>query len=302
MTPNRWNIPDLGFGVGLRSVHYDHILQHRPPVDWFEIISETYLKSGGRARAVLDAVAEQYPVVLHGVSLSIGSTDPLKWDYLRLLKDLAKRVKAPYITDHLCWTGVNAHNMHDLLPIMFNEESLKHIAGRVRQVMDFLELPFALENASTYIAFNGSTMTEWEFHARLMEETGCGMLLDVNNVYVSAFNHGFDPKTFIDAIPPDMICQYHLAGHSNKGTHILDTHNDHVIDAVWELYRYAHARTGGRPTLLEWDDDIPEFDIVHQEALKAKQYRTEAPTTVLLDTLRPVNAPQTHLTTVENVS
>lgn len=274
MTPNRWNIPDYGFGVGLRSVHYDHILEHQPNVDWFEIISETYLESQGRVRYVLDRIAERYPIVLHGVSLSIGSTDPLNREYLKLLKALADRVKTPYVSDHLCWTGVNAHNAHDLLPIMFNEASLKQIAQKVKQVMDFLERPLVLENVSTYAQFAGSTMSEWEFHARLMEDAGCGMLMDINNIYVSAYNHGFNPIEFIDRIDPSYISQYHLAGHTNKGTHLLDTHNDHVIEAVWELYRYAYKRSGGRNTLLEWDEDIPDFNVVHQEALKARQYRT----------------------------
>lgn len=301
MTPNKWNIPDFGFGVGLRSVHYDYILENNPKVDWFEIISETYLESGGRVRYVLDQVAERYPIVLHGVSLSIGSNDPVNFEYLKLLKALANRVKAPYITDHLCWTGVNAHNVHDLLPIAFNEGSLRHITEKVKQVMDFLERPFALENASTYVAFASSTMTEWEFHARLMENTGCGMLMDVNNIYVSAYNHNFDPIEFIDAIPPETICQYHLAGHTNKGTHILDTHNDHVIDAVWELYRHVYQRTGGRNTLLEWDEDIPEFDIVHQEALKAKQYRSEKGKVKIKPIDRAaIHAPAMHVTTVES--
>lgn len=275
MIPNKWNIPDFGFGVGLRSVHYNHILEHHPPVDWFEVISETYLESGGRVRYVLDSVAERYPIVLHGVSLSIGSSDPVNFEYLKLLKALADRVASPYISDHLCWTGVNAHNVHDLLPIPYTEESLKHIAEKARQVMDFMERPLVLENVSTYAQFASSSMSEWEFHARLMEESQCGMLMDVNNIYVSAYNHDFDAKEFIARIDPSLICQYHLAGHTHKGTHILDTHNDHVIDEVWELYRYAHQRTGGRNTLLEWDEDIPDFDVVHEEALKAKIYRTE---------------------------
>lgn len=299
MTPNRWNIPDYGFGVGLRSVHYQHILDHRPPVDWFEVISETYLGSKGRVRYVLDAVAEHYPIVLHGVSLSVGSADPVNMEYLRLLKDLAERVRTPYISDHLCWTGVNAHNVHDLLPIPYTEESLKHITAKVKQVMEFMERPLVLENVSTYAQFASSSMSEWEFHARLMEDSGCGMLMDVNNIYVSAYNHGFDAKAFIDRIDPSQVCQYHLAGHTHKGTHILDTHNDHVVDEVWELYRYAYQRTGGRNTLLEWDEDIPEFDVVHQEALKAGRYRNESPAEGAVPAARPAVAPRMRLTPVE---
>ena len=301
MTRNKWNIPDFGFGVGLRSVHYNYILENNPKVDWFEIISETYLESGGRTRYVLDKVAERYPIVLHGVSLSIGSSDPVNFEYLKLLKKLADRVKTPYISDHLCWTGINAHNVHDLLPIPYTEESLKHIVNKVKQVMDFMERPLVLENVSTYAQFASSTMSEWEFHARLMNESQCGMLMDVNNIYVSAYNHNFDPAEFIDSINPSLICQYHLAGHTNKGTHILDTHNDHVIDAVWELYRHAYQRTGGRNTLLEWDEDIPEFDVVHQEALKAKQYRSEKVESLVSTMDRTVkHAPRMHLTAVES--
>jgi uncharacterized protein len=300
MTPNRWNIPDYGFGVGLRTVHYDHILEHRPKVDWFEIISETYLESQGRVRYVLDRVAEQYPIVIHGVSLSIGSSDPLNFDYLRLVKALADRVKAAYVSDHLCWTGVNAHNAHDLLPIVFNDESLRSIADKARQAMDFLERPLVLENVSTYVQFAGSAMPEWEFHVRLMERSGCGMLMDVNNIYVNAFNHGFDPVAFIDAIDPATIVQYHLAGHTDKGTHLLDTHNDHVIDDVWELYRYACSRSGPRNTLLEWDEDIPDFDTVHREARKARLYRTtEAKAPSIDPRSRSSKLPQVHLTPVE---
>lgn len=275
MTPNRWNVPDLGFGVGLRTVHYDYILEHFPPVDWFEIISENFLDSGGRSLYVLDKVRERYPVVTHGVSLSIGSTDPLNYDYLKKLKNLADRLDTPWVSDHLCWTGVNGHNIHDLLPIVYTEEVLHHVIERITIVQDFLGRRLALENVSTYVEFTTSTMSEWEFIAQMAEAADCGLLLDVNNVYVSSYNHGFDPKTFIDAMPIDRVCQYHLAGHTNKGAYILDTHSDYVIDAVWELYRYAYSRSGGRATLLEWDDNIPSFDVVHAEALKAKEFRQQ---------------------------
>ncbi len=274
MKKNKWNVPDYGFGVGLRSVHYDHILDHKPPVDWFEIISETYLEAGGKTRYVLDKVLERYPVVLHGVSLSIGSTDPLNREYLTKLKALADRVKAPYITDHLCWTGVNAHNMHDLFPIPYTEANVKHIADRARQVMDFMERPLGLENVSSYVAFTESTMEEWEFLVSIAEKADCGILLDVNNIHVSSVNHTYSSMDFVQAIPPERILQYHLAGHTDKGTHLLDTHNDHVIEDVWELYRASYQRSGGRNTLLEWDEDIPSFDVVHTEALKAKKYRS----------------------------
>ena len=272
---NRWGLPDLGIGVGLRTVHYPHILERKPAVDFFEILSENYMDTGGRPLWVLDQVAERYPIVLHGVSMNIGSTDPLDRDHLSKLKSLATRTRAAWVSDHLCWTGVAGRNTHDLLPMPLSDEALRNVVQRVKQVSEILERPLMLENASTYAEFASSSMPEWEFFARLMENADCGMLLDVNNVYVSSFNHGFDPGQYLDAIDPTRVTQYHLAGHTNKGTHIIDTHNDFVIDAVWDLYRHAVARTGNVATLLEWDADIPEFDVVHAEALKARAYRHE---------------------------
>ncbi len=242
-------------------------------MDFFEVLSENYMDTGGRPVWVLDQVADRYPIVLHGVSLNIGSTDPLDREHLAKLKALASRTRAHWVSDHLCWTGVAGRNTHDLLPMPLTEEALRHVAARVRTVSDVLERPLVLENASTYAEFASSSMPEWEFFGRLMEDADCGMLLDVNNVYVSSFNHGFDPEAYIDAIDPARVAQYHLAGHTNKGTHIVDTHNDHVIDPVWELYRRSVGRTGNVSTLLEWDADIPAFEVVHGEALKAGAYR-----------------------------
>jgi hypothetical protein len=278
---NRWGFPDLGIGVGLRTVHYAHILEKWPLVDFFEILSENYMETGGRPLRVLDQVVERYPIVMHGVSMSIGSSDPLDREYLQKLKALAARTRALWVSDHLCWTGVSGRNTHDLLPMPLTEEALAHVVSRVKTVSEILERPLMLENASTYAEFAASSMSEWEFFGRLMEEADCGMLLDVNNVYVSAYNHGFDPKGYLDAIPPERVSQYHLAGHTNKGTHIIDTHNDHVIDAVWDLYRRSVARTGNVSTLLEWDADIPAFDVVHAEALKARAHRAEENTVAL---------------------
>jgi uncharacterized protein len=275
MANNRWGYPDLGFGIGLRSVHYEHILKNNPVIDWFEVLSENYLDTGGRPLHVLDQVAERYPLVLHGVSLSVGSTDPIDFEYLKKLKALAKRINARWISDHLCWTGVVGRNTHDLLPMPYTDQSLRHTVERVRTIQDFLERPIALENASTYLEFSVSTWEESEFIRTMAGEADCGVLLDVNNVYVSSFNHGFDPKKYIDRIPQDRVVQMHLAGHTNKGTHILDTHSDYVINTVWELYRYAHRRLGGVSTLLEWDANIPDFDVVHGEALKARQFREQ---------------------------
>jgi uncharacterized protein (UPF0276 family) len=273
---NRWNLPVLGYGIGLRTVHFAEILERRPAVDFFEAITENFLDTGGRPRHVLERVAERSPVVLHGVSLNIGSTAPLDFAYLRKVKELARRVGAPWVTDHLCWTGVAGRNTHDLLPLPLNEESLEHVAARVRTVQDVLERPIHLENPSTYLELTSSTMGEAEFLSRLTERTGCGLLLDVNNVFVSSFNHGWDAGAYIDAIPVDRVVQVHLAGHSDRGTHLLDTHSDHVRDEVWALYERLVRRTGPVTTLVEWDEDIPALDVVHAEALKAKDATSRA--------------------------
>ena len=272
---NRWNLPDLGIGVGLRTVHFGHILSRRPAVDWFEVLSENFMDTGGHPLWVLDQVAERYPIALHGVSMSIGGTDPLDREYLRKLKALAGRTRAHWVSDHLCWTGVAGRNVHDLLPMPYNEEALRHTAARVRQVSEILERPLVLENPSSYVEFASSTLTEWEFLSRLGQEADCGLLLDVNNVYVSSFNHGFDPRVYIDSVPADRVVQYHVAGHTNKGTHILDSHSDHAVAEVWELFRRSCRRTGNVSTLYEWDEDIPDFDVLHAEALKARAYREE---------------------------
>jgi uncharacterized protein len=275
MKAQRLGYANLGLGVGLRSVHFDHILRHQPEVDWFEVISENFVDSGGRPRYVLQQIAERYPVVLHGVSLSIGSTDPLDQEYLRKLKRLGREVGARWFSDHLCWTGVLGHNTHDLLPVPFTEQTLKHVVERVRIVQDVLERPFVLENPSSYVTFAHSSMNEWEFVSRLAEEADCGLLLDVNNVYVSSFNHDKDPDEFIRSLPHERIVQFHLAGHSNYTTHLIDTHDGAVIDPVWDLYRLAHQLTGGVSTLLEWDAQIPPFPVVHDEVLKAKRFMGE---------------------------
>ncbi|HEV3418420.1 MAG TPA: DUF692 domain-containing protein [Pirellulales bacterium] len=272
MPAPRLGNPNLGLGVGLRSVHFPYILANHPDVDWFEVISENFMDSGGRPRYVLEQIAERYPVVIHGVSLSIGSTDPLNFEYLTKLKRLAAAVKPLWVSDHLCWTGVLGLNAHDLLPIPLNEQTLAHVVERVRVVQDFLERPLVLENPSSYVTFAGSTMSEWEFLTRMAAEADCGLLLDVNNVYVSSINHDFDPVEFVDSVPHERIVQVHLAGHTDCGKYRIDTHDDHVIDPVWELYRQAHKHTGGVSTLLEWDAKIPPFPVVHAEVLKARQY------------------------------
>jgi uncharacterized protein (UPF0276 family) len=271
--PNRFGLRDLGIGVGLRTVHFGAILGTWPKVDWFEVLSENFMLTGGRPMWVLDQVAERYPVALHGVSLGIGNTDPLNMEHLAGLKALAARTRAHWVSDHLCWTGIMGRNTHDLLPMPYTHEALRHVIGRVRQVQEILERPLVLENPSSYVEFAASTLTEWDFLAALAREADCGLLLDVNNVYVSAFNHGFDPRAYIDAIPAERVVQYHVAGHTNKGTHIIDTHSDHALPEVWELYARAVARTGPVATLYEWDEDIPEFEVLHAEAEKARACR-----------------------------
>jgi uncharacterized protein len=292
MPSPRMGCDRLGLGVGLRSVHFQHILSEQPPVDWFEIISENFIDSQGRPRYVLDQIAERYPIVMHGVSMSIGSTDPLNFDYLYKLKQLAGSVQARWISDHLCWTGVAGRNSHDLLPIPLNEHTLRHVVDRIRIVQDVLERPLVLENPSSYVTFADSTMSEWEFISRMAADADCGLLLDVNNVYVSSVNHDFDPGEYISAVPHDRVVQFHLAGHLNLGTHCIDTHDGQVVNPVWELYRLANRLTGGVSTLLEWDAKIPPFPEVHAEVLKAKQYISDTHATVPPETpLLPHGAP-----------
>ncbi len=272
MKSQRFGYPNLGLGVGLRTTHFSYILQNQPAVDWFEIISENFMDSGGRPRYVLEQIAERYPVVMHGVSLSIGSSDPLNLEYLHKLRSLADHVRARWVSDHLCWTGVCGLNAHDLLPIPLNEDTLKHVVRRIRTVQEILERPLVLENPSSYVTFADSTMSEWEFLTRMAEDADCGLLLDVNNVYVSSVNHDFDPIEFVRSVPHRRVVQCHLAGHTPCGTHRIDTHDREVIDPVWQLYRRAHQLTGGMATLLEWDANIPAFPVVHAEVLKARHY------------------------------
>jgi uncharacterized protein len=269
---NRFSLPNLGIGLGLRTVHYSHIVESWPAVDWFEILSENYMQTRGRPLHFLDRVAERYPVVMHGVSLSIGSTDPLNREYLTELRALRDRTGARWVSDHLCFTGVAGKNTHDLLPIPYTEESLRHVARRVREVQDFLEAPLALENPSTYLELRASTMSEPDFLAALAEEADCALLLDVNNVYVSAYNHGFDAGAYLAKIPMDRVVQLHVAGHTSYGTHIVDTHVGPVIDPVWQLLGAAYRAASGASILLEWDADIPSFEETHAEALRARAF------------------------------
>ena len=271
------HFPHLGFGLGLRIPHYAHIFEHSPEIDWFEIISENFMDTDGKAKRNIARICERYPVVMHGIGLSIGTVDPLNSEYLQKLKKLADWLNPAWISDHLCWTGIAHKNSHDLLPVPYTEEALKHIVERIKQVQDFLERPIALENPSTYLEFKSSHISEAEFIARMAQESGCHLLLDVNNVYVSCYNHRLDPKAYMDALPLDKVVQIHLSGHSNVGTHIIDTHDDHVVDEVWALYKYVVHKAGRTPnTMVEWDDKIPEWEILVAELGKAKAAANDA--------------------------
>ena len=247
----------LGFGLGLRPDHYHAVLEGSPAVDWFEIISENYMVPGGRPLYFLDRIRERYPMAMHGVSLSIGTTDALNFDYLRELKALAQRVRPAWISDHLCWTGVDGVNLHDLMPLPYTEEALRHVAARVRQVQDFLGCRILLENVSSYVSYPHSQMQEWEFLAHLTEEADCDLLLDVNNIYVSSVNHGFDALQFLQGIPPQRVRQMHLAGHTRQGECLVDTHDQPVPEEVWKLFTVASQRFPNVATMIERDGNIP---------------------------------------------
>ncbi|HEY6395039.1 MAG TPA: DUF692 domain-containing protein [Candidatus Binataceae bacterium] len=268
---NRFSLPFLGFGVGLRRPHYTHILKTHPKLDWFEVISENFMVEGGRPLEVLEQIRANYPIAMHGVSMSLGSADPLNRDYLRRLRDLARRFEPAWISDHLCWTGVGGYNLHDLLPLPYTVEAVRHVASRIRRVQDFLGRPILLENVSSYMAFADSRMTEWDFIGAIAEEADCGILLDINNIFVSAFNHRFDANEYIDSVPVDRVAQFHLAGHSDHGTHLLDTHDHPVCDEVWSLYRRAVRRFGAVSALVEWDENIPEFEVLAESAERAQR-------------------------------
>lgn len=273
MPANRFNaFTDYGVGIGLRIPHYRHIFKEKPLVDWFEIISENYMVDGGRPLEILDQILERYRVVQHGVSTYFGSTEPLNREHLRKLKRLVKRTNTPWLSDHLCWGSVDGRYSHDLLPMPYTFAAATVTARKIREAMDFLEVPIAVENVSSYAEFNVSEMTEWEFLAEVVERADCGILLDVNNIYVSSFNHGFDPFDYLNNIPAERVAQIHIAGHSQYRKYILDTHDHPVIDPVWKLYARAIERIGPTATLLEWDASIPSFDEVHNEALKANQF------------------------------
>jgi uncharacterized protein (UPF0276 family) len=264
----------FGHGIGLRTRHYGLLLEEPPPVDWVEAISENFFSPGGRPLAVLEKVRRDVPVVLHGVSLSIGSTDPLSEPYLERLSALVRRIQPALVSDHLCWGSHGGRYVHDLLPLPYTEEALAHVVERVRAVQDRLGRQILLENVSSYVTFPDSTLTEWEFLAEVARRADCGILLDVNNVYVSARNHGFDPLDYLNGLPSERIGQIHLAGHTDKGTHLLDTHVGPTPEGVWELYRRTLLRHGPIPTLIEWDEGVPELPVLVAESRKARDIET----------------------------
>jgi len=269
--PSQNNFDFLGFGLGLRPDHYLDIIEQQPEaIDWFEVLTENYLVPGGKPLYYLDQVKERYPLVMHGVSMSLGSTDPLDKDYLQQVKNLADRINVRWLSDHLCWTGVQHKNMHDLLPLPYTEEALKHLVSRITQVQDFLDRQILIENVSSYLTYSSSAMTEWDFITEIANQADCYILLDINNIYVSGFNHNFDPLTYMQGIPIERVKQFHLAGHSNNGDHIIDTHDHDVIDPVWKLYAAALERFGKVSTMIERDDHIPPLATLINELAQAK--------------------------------
>jgi uncharacterized protein len=275
MTQSRGMQIDLGVGVGLRVPHYGAILQQLPRVDFFEVISENFMVGGGKPLYHLDRVLEHYPVVQHGVSLGIAGPDEPERQYLERLKLLVRRTNTPWVSDHFCWSGAGGAHVHDLLPIPYTPQAVQRTVERARMIQDFLEVPFALENASSYLTYRASTLSEWEFISEIAERADIGLLFDVNNVFVSAYNHGFDAETFVRSLPHQRIFQIHLAGHTNLGTHIIDTHRGTVIEPVLDLYRQTIALAGPISTLIEWDDEIPELSVLLAEAERARQVRDE---------------------------
>lgn len=269
--------PSLGFGLGVRPEHYDALLNERLGcVSWLEALTENYLVPGGRPLHYLEKLREHYPLVFHGVSLSIGSTDPLNLAYLDQVRTLADRFEAAWVSDHVCWTGVDGINLHDLMPLPYTEETLRHVTNRIVAVQDRLRRRIVLENVSSYLTYRQSEMTEWEFLRELVERADCLLLLDINNVYVSSVNHHFDAHTFLQAIPVQRVQQFHLAGHRDCGTLLVDTHDEPVCEAVWQLYDFAVARFGSLSTMIERDGNIPELDVLLAELAQARKIATRA--------------------------
>jgi len=262
--------PYLGYGLGLRTDHYEDVLNDRPAVDWFEILSENYMVDGGKPLYYLDKIRENYPMVMHGVSMSIGSVEPLNRDYLKQLKALIERVQPAWFSDHLCWTGVDGINLHDLMPLPYTEEAIQHVVDRVNQVQDFIGRRMLLENVSSYITYSDSQISEWEFLSEIAQRADCLILLDINNIYVSAYNHNFDPINYLEAIPTERVYQFHLAGHTQEENLIIDTHDHPIADPVFDLYARAVARFGRVSTMIERDDNIPPLAELLEELAQVR--------------------------------
>src|SRR5882757_5591617 len=260
-----------GFGLGLRTPHYEALLNEPHAIDWLEVITENYLVPGGKPLDYLERIRERFPMVMHGVSLSIGSTDPIDTDYLAGVRALAARIEPAWISDHLCWTGIDGRNLHDLLPLPYNEEALAHVVARIGQVQEALGRQLLMENVSSYLTYRESDMSEWEFLGEVAERADCAILLDINNIYVSSVNHGFDAKTYLHAIPKSRVRQFHLAGHSDLGGHLIDTHDQAIVAPVWDLYREAVEHFGDVPTMIERDDNIPPLSDLVAELDTARE-------------------------------
>ena len=260
----------LGCGLGLRPAYYDDLLANRYNIDFLEIISEDFMVEGGAALQTLDRLCQLYPIIMHGVSLSIGSVDPLNIDHLMRLKKLEQRVKPALISDHFCWTGVGNINTHDLLPMPFTFEAVEHIVSRIHYVQEYLQRELVLENISSYIGSENPELCEWDFINEIVSRSGCKILLDINNIYINAYNYNFDAKKYIDAISANDVVQYHLAGHKHCGTHIIDTHDAEIIDPVWDLFNYAVEKIGPRVSIIERDDELPELIVLLNEMENAR--------------------------------
>lgn len=262
--------PIKDVGIGLRAVHYSYIHDNKPEIPWFEVLIDNYLDKGHIITDHLTRIRHDYPLTFHGVGMSIGSTDPLNMKYLHQLRAAIACYQPAHISDHLCWTGVNFEYVHDLLPLPYTMEAARHVAARIQQVQDFLQQRILIENVSTYLAYAQSESEEVEFFREVVTRADCDILLDINNVYVSAYNHGFDSVRYLQKIPKSRVKEYHLAGYEDQGTHLLDTHGQAIHAPVWELYEQALRIIGARPTLIEWDNDIPEFAVLLQESGKAQ--------------------------------
>lgn len=259
----------LGYGLGLRTEYYETILNTKPAVDWFEVLTENYLVPGGKPHFYLEKIRENYPVVMHGVSMSIGSSDPLDWNYLNDVKSLANKIEPKWISDHLCWTGIHGTNTHDLLPLPYTEEAIQHVVDRIIQIQDFLQQRILIENVSSYVSYKQSIMSEWDFLKEICDRADCLILLDINNIYVSSVNHEFEPEIYLSTLPKNRIQQIHLAGHANMGDYIIDTHDHEIIDPVWNLYASALEKYGPVATMIERDDHMPPLSTLMVELNRA---------------------------------